>query len=206
MKKYIICLIATFIVIFNSVTVFASESVTPSKYPNDIIEATDAMGGEIVDVLDLYPQNDSLNLRNLFEENGATLFSVPKKIVVTSTTHITDYSNVIAKSPIVGPRMTASVSYTKNLSASFNCSASVGVGLVSAGVGFDARGTYSTTGSASKYVVGKGYLSLVPRYRVVHINVYSGSRRPVGRQTWVYIGKGTAKKPENLIAVWNPVY
>lgn len=139
-----------------------------------------------------------------YDEGNSTneLLSVPKKVVVTSTSYMIDSSNVVAQSPVVEKGMTASVAYTKSLSASFSCSTSIGAKLVSGTVGFSVTGSISVGGQASQVAKRRGHLVLVPRYKVVNFNVYMKSRRPVGPATWVLIGKGTARKPENLSAIW----
>lgn len=205
MKKYAICFITILTVFFTSIPTFASEIGATINYSDSII-SDDALDGEIVKVLDLYSQDSNLFYDQYLNDNGISPLSVPKKVVVTSTTYTTEPSNIIAKSPIVDKGMTASVSYTETLSASFNCSGDVKVGIISAGVGFDVTGGYSTTGSASKVATHKGYLALIPRYKVVRFNVYVGSRRPIGKQTWVYMSSGTARKPENLVAIWKNTY
>ena len=203
MKKYIVGLILLLALLPSTITVFASEEYNiQTGSISSVYESGNSLNEEVIDILPLYPTNAFVPA----DTNGATLLSVPKKIVVTSTTTRVDYSNVLAKSPVVNKGMTATVAYSKNLSASFNCSASVGSDIISAGVGFNVSRTYQTTGSASKLATSRGYLVLVPTYKVVNFNIYSGSRRPIGRQNWVLIGKGTAKKPENLLAVWKNSY
>lgn len=203
MKKYIIGIITLLTLLLSTITVFASEEYNASTESlASICKSSNSLDEDVIDILPLYPTDAFVPATT----NGATFFSVPKKIVVTSTTTRVDYSKVLAKSPIVNKGMTATVAYSKNLSASFNCSSSVGTGVISAGVGFNVSATYQTTGSASKLATSRGYLALVPAYKVVNFNIYSGSRRPVGGQNWVLIGKGTAKKPESLYAVWKNSY
>lgn len=132
MKKYIVGLIMLLALLLSTITVFASEEYNiQTGSISSVYESGNSLNEEVIDILPLYPTNAFVPA-NI---NGATLFSVPKKIVVTSTT------------------------------------------------------------------TSRGYLVLVPTYKVVNFNIYSGSRRPLGRQNWVLIGKGTAKKPENLLAV-----
>jgi|GEM_PF-6807414 hypothetical protein len=203
MKKYVIGVITLLTLLLSSITVFASEEYNIStESPISIYKSSNSLDEDVIDILPLYPTDAFVPATT----NGATFFSVPKKIVVTSTTRRIDYSKVLAKSPIVNKGMTATVAYSKSLSASFNCSASVGTDIISAGVGFNVSTTYQTTGSASQIATSRGYLVLVPEYKVVNFNIYSGSRRPIGRQNWVLIGKGTAQKPENLFAVWKNSY
>ena len=203
MKKYVIGVITLLTLLLSSITVFASEEYNIStESPISIYKSSNSLDEDVIDILPLYPTDAFVPATT----NGATFFSVPNKIVVTSTTRRIDYSKVLAKSPIVNKGMTATVAYSKSLSASFNCSASVGTDIISAGVGFNVSTTYQTTGSASQIATSRGYLVLVPEYKVVNFNIYSGSRRPIGRQNWVLIGKGTAQKPENLFAVWKNSY
>ena len=59
--------------------------------------------------------------------------------------------------------MTASVSYTKNLQAAFTCSVGINKDPVSAGVGFNVSGNYSTSGSASKIATHRSHLNSCTR-------------------------------------------
>lgn len=130
--------------------------------------------------------------------------SIPKKVEKTSTSYFVDKGTVIARSPIVQKGMTASVSYTKSLSASFSCNVSVGKEKITAGVGFNVSGQFSTSGSASMKAKRRGHLVLVPQYQVVKFKVLMKSRRPINKKKnpWVHIGNGTAKKPVALVALW----
>ena len=117
--------------------------------------------------LDIFSHNDK-------SQGRISLFSVPKKEVVTGVT--TSYK-VERRGPITSAGITTSISESITLAAT--------VSGMNSGVTYTSSRTF--TYSHSIKAPYNGQFVVYSALRTTHYNIYTRSRRPVGRNNWILV-------------------
>lgn len=135
--------------------------------------------------LDIFSHND-------ISQGRISLFSVPKKEVVTGVT--TSYK-VERRGPIAVSGIMTSISESITLAVTVS------------GMNFGVTNTYSKTFTYSHSLRApyNGQFVVYSILKTTHYNIYARSRRPVGRNNWILVGKKTKTEPVNVIVKFERV-
>lgn len=129
----------------------------------------------------------------------STFFSVPTKIVIKNTKNYTDFDDVLDTSPIVEKGMSVSLTYEYDTYAELSCDFSINQNMLERKLGFKLGASVHKATTLSKNSAPyNGYIAVYPQYSLSTFEVYTRSRRPVGKHNpWIFMGTGTVKRLRN---------